>query len=300
MSKKFFIISMICVTVVGSLFTVLASNMFFGDIVNLAAGMENSTLFVTLPAVAISLSFAVAILYLIRLFKHPDCLRKLSINYISLVAAFNIVGLIGCVLSGVVVYGTFVGPNPFPGYLIIFTILHILLIAGCVVAIIFLRKSKPDTDVIKMSPKYVFKTIGWFLFIMVVLNRFGTLLGAPSYIYLRNLDRTFLFYVYLLMPLFIGVIEVFYIMGLFDKKKILLLTYIGFGVNLVLFLYIIIMGMNDTGFISSLSQAMPLERMASKPLEILIHFLSYNGALAALLVQNLKKNKEEEKPLPQE
>ena len=77
-----------------------------------------------------------------------------------------------------------------------------------------------------------------------------------------------------------------------DRKKRFLLGLIALGANIVFFAYIALMGINDTAFISSLSQAMPLERMASKPLEILIHFLSYAGVSAAILVEN-KKPKEE-------
>ena len=64
------------------------------------------------------------------------------------------------------------------------------------------------------------------------------------------------------------------------------------GCMLVLWIYTAIMGMNDTTFISSLSQAMPLERMASKPLEMLIQLLSYLGVGAALVVQAVKGPKE--------
>ena len=53
------------------------------------------------------------------------------------------------------------------------------------------------------------------------------------------------------------------------------------------------MGMNDSAFISSVSQVMPLERMASKPLEMLIQLLSYLGVGAALIVQALKGKKVE-------
>ena len=170
-------------------------------------------------------------------------------------------------------------------------VLNLVLIGGGVFALLNIKKLKEDEGIVKIGVKYVFKTIGWFLFIMLMLNRFGMLLGAPSYVYLRNFYKTFPFYIYLLVPVFLGVIEVLYILELLPKNKILLLTYIGLGVNLALFAYIAIMGMNDTGFISSLSQAMPLERLASKPLEILIHVLSYSGVCAALLVQNLKKAK---------
>ena len=292
MNKKYLIIILSALTIVGALFTVLGSNMFFANVINFGAGFGSSTLFVALPAMAVSVTFAMAILYFLRTHKHPDCFKRITRLYLILAVVFNGLGLLGTILGGAVVYHTFVGPVPFPGYLIIFMILELLLVGAAVVGLVFLKKVKEDEGRVKINFLYVLKTIGWFLFIMMVLNRLGTLLGCPSYIYLRNLSKTFLFYVYLLVPLFLGVVEVLHILQLLDRKKMMILGIVGLGVNFVLFLYIAIMGMNDSGFISSLSQAMPLERMASKPLEILIHFLSYAGVGAAILVQNRKPKEE--------
>ena len=287
-NKRNIIIALALLTVVGSLFTVLASNMFFGDIINMSAGFENATLFATLPAIGVAVTFAVAILFILRGYKHPDCLRRLARLYSIFVIALNGLGLLGDILSVAVVYHSFVAPNPFPGYLIIFTILNLALLCGGVFGLLSVKRLQEDTGRIKINFLYVLKTIGWFLFIMMVLNRLGTLLGAPAYIYLRNLGKTFLFYVYLLVPLYLGVVECLFILKVLDRKTLSIMAIVGLGLNVALFAYIAIMGMSDSGFVSSLSQAMPLERMASKPLEILIHVLSYSGVGAAILVQNRK------------
>ena len=52
-----------------------------------------------------------------------------------------------------------------------------------------------------------------------------------------------------------------------------------------------IIGMNDTTFVSSLSPAMPLERLAAKPVEIIIHFASQFGILLAWLIREIKAKK---------
>ena len=297
MKRKYLIIALALITIVGSLFMALGSNMFFDDIFNIAVEISHSTLFVSLPAMSVAIFFVMAVLYILRAYKHPNCIKRLSRLYAIILMVISLIGIIGAVLAGVNVYGTFVGSHPFPGYLIIFMILNIILLAGGVVGFVFSRKIKEDTDKVKINFLYVLKTIGWFLFICLVFNRFGMLLGAPTYIYLRNLYQTFPFYIYLLVPLFLGVLEVMFILKLLDKKKLFVLGIVGIAVNVVLFAYIAIMGVNDTAFISSLSQAMPLERMASKPLEILIHVLSYAGVGAAIMVQS-KKVKDE--PQPQE
>ena len=288
----YLILSLAVLTVLGALFTVLASNMFFADIINMAAGFANATIFVTLPALAISMTLTIAVLWIIRTYRHPDCFRRISKLYLIIVLALNGLGVVGCILSGAVVYGTFVGSQPFPGYLIIFLLLNLALIASGVFGLLRLKKFPEDTNRIKINFLYVLKTIGWFLFIVMVFNRLGTLLGAPAYIYLRNLGKTFPFYVLLLAPLGLGVVIVLNIFGLLNKKQLLIATGAVLGCMFVLWIYSAIMGINDSGFVSSLSQAMPLERMAAKPLEMLIQLLSYLGVGAAILVPALKGKKE--------
>ena len=293
MKKLHIILALAGLVIVGALFTVLASNMFFADIINMAAGFANSTLFVSLPAIAISCTCALGVFFFLRTYKNQGCFKRISKLYLIIALALNGVGFLGCILSGIVVYGTFVGSQPFPGYLIIFMILNLLLIAGGVLGLIFLKKLPEDENRVKINALYVLKTIGWFLFIMLIFNRLGTLLGAPSYWYLRNLYKTFPFYVSLLVPLALGVLQALKILGILEDKKLLFSVCAVAGFELVIWVYVAIVGMNDTAFVSSLSQAMPLERMAAKPLEMLIQLLAYAGVIAALVVQAVKKLKAE-------
>ena len=287
-NKKIIIISLIVLTVLGSLFTALASNMLFDDLFNVGAGMANSTLFVSLPAVSVASVFVMVVLLMLRTYKRPDCAKRISRLYYIITIVLGGIGVLGVILSAAVVYKNFFGKHPFPGYLMIFLILNLLIIASGVFGLRLAKKMPEDTGRIKVNFLHVLKTIGWVMFIGMVFNRFGMLLGAPSYIYLRNLHQTFPFYLYLLMPLFLGVVEVLHILQLVDRKKLIIMAIVGLGLNVVFFAYIAIMGLNDTAFVSSLSQAMPLERMASKPVELPIHFLSYAGVAAAILVQNRK------------
>ena len=289
MKKKYIILSLAILALVGSLFVAFASNMFFGDIINISAGMAHTTLFVTLPAVGVALSLMLATLYIIRMYKHPDCVKRISKLYAILLIAFNAVGLLGVILSVAVVYGTLVGNNPFPGYLIIFMLLNLLFLAAGVVGLIFLKKVKDDEGRVKVNFLYGLKTAGWVLFILLVYNRFGTLLVSPSFIYLRNLYMTFPFYIWQLVPMFIGVVQVLYILGIIDNKKAFLMAIIGIAVNVALFAYVAIMGLLNSAFVASLSQSLPLERMAAKPMEVLIHMLANAGVGAAIIVQAKKQ-----------
>ena len=292
MKKKYLVLSLALIAVVGSLFFALGSNMFFDDIFNIQVGFGGSTLVASLPSISVALFFVIAILYVLRMYKHRDCQKRLSRLYLIITLVLGSVGLLGAILAGATVYHTFVGDHPFAGYLIIFMILDVLLIGGAITGLVFLKKMPEDEGKIKITFKYVMKTIGWFLFICIVLNRFGMFLGLPTYVYTRNLYQTFPTYLWMLLPLFLGVLEVLYILGILDRKKLFILAIVGLGLNVCFFGYTAVMGINDTAFISSLSQIYPLERMASKPLEILIHLLSYVGVGIALLIQN-KKPKEE-------
>ena len=292
MTRKRFYIYLAVLTVIGSLFMVLASNMFFDDVFNIQVKLTETTLLATGPSATFAIAWVLATLYLIRLYKHPNCFKRLSRTYLINGACLGLVGFVLAILAGVKVYHTFVGTHPFPGYLIIFMILNCLLTAGGIYGVILLRKREDDQDKIKIRVSYVFKSIGWFLFISLLFNRLGLFLGSPTYIYWRNFYQTFPVYLYLLFPLFLGVLKVLQITEVFDYKKNKLLALVAIGLNVAFFAYTALMGISDTAFVSSLSQLFPLERMAAKPVELPIHFLAYLGVGISLLVTN-KKAKEE-------
>ena len=291
--RKQVIITMLTVaTLLGSLFMMQASNMFFYDIMNMGAGLANSTIWVTLPAASIALFFVIAVLYLIRTYKRPDCRKRITRLYSIILVVLAGLGLLGDILSGVLIYHNFVGNHPFPGYLIIFLILNLILLSGGILGLVYAHKMEKDPGRTKITFRYVMKTIGWFLFICLVFNRFGTFLGSPAFIYWRNFYKTFHFYIYLLLPLCLGVYHVLFTLGILRRQFVFKISIILLAVNVAFFAYIAIMGINDTMFVSSLSQAMPLERAASKPVELPIHFLANAGVAVALLIRAKKEVQE--------
>ena len=125
--KSYLLMSLGCFTFIGALFAMLACNMFFADVANIAAGAMTSTFFVTLPAACVTTSFVLAILWTLRSYKHPDCFKKLCKHYALLLVMFNGLGIVGNIVGSIVVYGSFVSLNPFPGYSIIFLIIELVL-----------------------------------------------------------------------------------------------------------------------------------------------------------------------------
>ena len=294
MKKKYLLIILAALLVVGSLFGVLASNMLFDDLFNKAVSFGSTTLIASLPAVSIAVLFILGVLYVIRTYRHPDCKKRIARCYLIIAAVFSLVGVITSILSGVTIYHTFVGTHPFAGYLIIFLILNVCAL-GCS-CYLFLRVNKwpEDKERVHINFLYVLKTIGWVLFIGMVFNKFGLFLGSPIYIYWRSFYQTFPAYLHLLVPVALGVVLVLYNFEVLKKKQVRLASYILLGVNAVLFAYTVIMGLNDTAFVSNISQLMPISRMAALPIEIIIHFLAYTGVgIALLVIAREKKEKAE-------
>ena len=287
MKKKYVLICLGVLAVLGALFTALASNMLFDDLFNKGVALANMTIVVSLPAVSVATMFVLGVLWIIRTYRHPDCKKRISRLYLIIAAVFGVIGLVGSILGGVLVYGTFTGTHPFAGYLIIFMILNILILGGCGYGLFYVFKKMPeDTGRVKVNAVYVLETIGWVLFIGMVFNRFGMFLGMPAYVYLRNLHHTIPTYIYLLLPLYLGVVEVLFKLEVIKRKQAFIMGIIGLGLDVLFFAYTVIQGLNSTAFISSISQIYPIDRMASLPIEILLHFLAFAGVGAAIMVVN--------------
>ena len=212
--------------------------------------------------------------------------------YLIINTCLSGVGALTALLSGVLVYKTFVGFYPFSGYVLIFFILHLLLVAGNVCGLLMLKKFPEDEEVYKSDWKHVLSTIGWYLFICLVMNRFGMLLISPMYIQWSTFDVTFVFYLFLLMAAVIGCYKVCRDFFGGSKKSEIICSFVLIGVTVALFVVIAVIGMKYPVFVSAVSPAMPLERLASKPLELPIHFVSYLAVLIILLVQAIKQKEE--------
>ena len=293
MNKKIVILALIFLTLVGSIVAFYGFNALAADILNIAAITRHSTVFATIPPLALGALIVMGVLYVIRLYKKPTIIKRLSRTYLIIAASLSFVSLVASILCGTVVYHSFTSPHPFKGFTIISLLLSILfLAASLVVLFVFVRKLPEDTERVKVDYKHVLKTIGWVFFISLAFNRFGALLNAPIYIYLRDLNRSFPFYLYLLVPMYILVIKALMILDIINgKKKEIIYLSVGIGLNLVLAGAYMIIGLLDNGVVSSISPALPLERISSMPIESIIHVLTCFGVLIPQLVISIKKER---------
>ena len=295
MTRKFTLISLIVLTVLSSLFAIQSSNMLGHDLINKDVLFgPNSVIIASLPPTFLSVITVILFLGIIRVYLRPNSKKKLIRLYLILIGVFSFLGFVTAILSGAVVYKSFVKPYPFPGFVIIFMVVHLLILGASVLSFILLKKLPDDTEVFKVDVKHVFKTIGWFLFISMTYNRLGMLLAMPIYVQLRTLYLTFPFYLYLLVPVALGAYKVCDLLGYFgDKQSRVIYLGITLGVSVILLVAIVVLGLTHTESISAVSPAMPLERIASMPVEIIIQSLTYLGLGITLLVFALKKQEAE-------
>ena len=287
MSKKFVMISLALIAIFGSLLTFYASNLFFGDVANFGSG--SPTLFVTFPALLLGAMFVAAVLFIVRFYQRPNSRKVLSRNYLFIAIALACFAVIFAVLGGVINYrGNFLS-YPFPGYLIIMIVLNVLIIAGAALTLFkVVLKMPDDTEKYKVKPLHVLHTLGLFLLISLAFNRFGAFLLMPVYVQWSSLYMTFVYYLFLLIPMALLVIKV---LGILDYKPLFIPTVVVAALAVILFAVTAIIGVNDSAFISAVSAAAPLERLGSMPMEILIHFVTYLGVSIYYIIKELKAKK---------
>ena len=290
MSKKFVIISLAVLAVVGSIWTFYASNMFFSDVSNFGAGFMKTTLFVTLPGLVLGAMFVTGALFIVRFYLRPNSRKVLCRNYLFIAIALGCFGLLFTVLGGVLNLHSFIKPYPFAGYLIIMLVLNILIIAGSAVVLFkIVLKMPEDSEKYKVSIKHVLHTLGLFLLIALAFNRFGAFLLAPVYVQWSTLYMTFVYYLFLLIPMALLVIKVLKILEV--RSNFLLPVLIVAVLNAGLMLAILLLGAKDATFVSAVSAAAPLERLGSMPMELFIHFFTYFGVSTYyIIVEKLNKN----------
>lgn len=291
MSKKFSLIALAIIAVLGSLMAFAASNLFFTDVPYFGPDIMNTAIFTSLSALLFGAFFVMGAMYTIRSYLKPNIRKRMSKTYLKVTMVLAALGAIFAILSGVITYGgNLLAPYPFPGFLVIMMVAHLLVLGGAIFAFLKPVKDLPeDTEQFKVGAKHVFFTMGWFLFTALAFNRFGAFLTMPMFVELRNFHLTFLFYLFLLIPMAILVKKVFDVYELKLNRFIYVIVVL--ALNVVLFVTVAIIGMNDTTFVSSLSPVMPLERLAAKPVEILIHFISQTGILIAWLIREIKAKK---------
>lgn len=280
MSKKVAAIVLIVLAVIGSMATFYGLNLLFSDLANMLMSKVTIDIISSLPGFILSLVFILASIYVIRYVRSPQYKKRMTLTYLIILGVFSVVGIISCIVSGTVVYSSLLAPYPFKGYLVIFMVIYTLLllfsIGGYYNAYKFM---KPDEEKRKINVRYVLYTITLSILICFSYYRFGADLLGPFFIQWRTLYLTWPFYTAMLLPIALLTHTVLYGFGVYRAHPLggVIHASIVLGLSVVLSLTVILIGMNNTQFISAISPVLPLERLASLPIDTIVFTLLMIG-----------------------
>lgn len=289
-NKKYLVIALATVVIIGSLATFYGCNYLFSDISNYATGSSLVNIFVNFPIVMFAAMMVSAPLFLLRLYQRPKTIKRLTTNYLIIAFILSLLGFVGALVSGIVVYKSFLKPYPFPGYLIIGLIFHlIVMVSSVLLYFLIIKQLKEDEEKFKVTPKYVFYTFGMFLFISLMYNRLGGLLLAGFFMTSSTWLLTLPLYLWLVIPFALLTIKA---ISIIFKPINLLIPSLAIGaLNIIIFVPVIFLTLTDTLYVSSVSPLMPLERLISMPIETIVHFIIiFSVSLAYVLKEKKKLN----------
>ncbi len=281
MNKKKTWITLTILVVLGSFFNFYFTNMVMSGISNKDSSNFLIKLIAGFPGLFFNIIVIAAIFFIYRWYLNPKQTKKYLFVYGIEEAIFGLLGLSFTILSGVLTYGSFIKPYPFAGFHILMTIFFVAVIAIGVLAAFFIRKRVEGKEVItqKLTVKRGFLTAGLSLIYYFALNRFGAFLYSPIYIQWRTFDQTFVFYLSLLIPLGVIIHAFLYVFKVYDKSKKsslvgMCISCLAVVLSIALNITTIAIGTKNPAFISAISPAMPIERLMTLPIDILLIFLS--------------------------
>lgn len=277
MKKSLFIPLLALSIILGSFVNFYAFNLLCSDIANsfMQFNLEVQII-ATFPALFISIDFVLITLFLMKYVNKAEPVRRLCKKYLIILGSFSLLGVITSILTGTIVYHSFVGDFIFPCYPLIGLIAHSLLLVGSCVLFFLVHKYLPKGDqAYRPSFKQVISTIGHAIFMYYVFNRFGVVLWAPTFIQWRTFGITWIFYLWMLLPIATLILSIIGEMRWYIKKRRynIISHSVIFAVNIGLGIAFYLMELNNTALGAAISPAMPISRLASMPAEALIGFI---------------------------
>jgi len=278
MNKKKTIITLVLLMIIGA-----ALNFFFTNMVMSGISHKDSFNFLIklsagFPGLFFNIEIIALIFFIYRWYLRPTQTKRMLFVYGIEEAIFGLLGIASTIFTCLVFYKSFVKPYPVPLFHIAMLIWHFLVMALGILSAFKIGPSLKKKDEIKykLNAKGVFLTIGLSLVYYFALNRLGALMFAPMYISLWSLHKTFTFYVALLFPIAFIFNAFLYIFKVYEKNKKrakvgMIVSIIFTALTVIDFTAIILIGVNDTAYISAISPAVPIERLMTLPIDIVLH-----------------------------
>lgn len=282
-TKRGTIIALVILFILGALTSFYGTNLVLNSILqkDLPFMTFFITLFTSLTFLIVSVDIVLFIFFVMRLYLHPTHEQRMLLVYGIVLGCLSLLGIIFNTLSGIIVYGSFIEPRPFPGFHIIMYIYHILMLALALTMIFYMRKKVINDDIIihKTNGAYVFKTILWSLIYFTALNRLGAFILSPVYIQWSTLALTYPAYVALLLPTIILINDLIYIFNGYKKAPSIGIVVSSFVIFFSAFCFaqIIIRGQSDPLFIQLVSPINPIGRLLTFPYDTVLQMVVAGG-----------------------
>ena len=239
-------------------------------------GVQTCALPISLPIFTLALEVVAFLIFLIRFLRLDIIYRNHHIRtYCIHFFVYSLIGFIFSIIAMIIYKDPFFS-NPFPGVLLVFLLIHLAIIIFTIVCF-FISKNHPRNDSEERfiyGAKYCFYSALISLFTFFAMNRFGAFLQAFFYMEYRHFFLTILFYLSLTLPLLMLVALINPLLGIssknnyFKQENIVWFSFL--GVNLIMAIYVIIIGINEPLLISLVSASMPLERLITFPVDAIM------------------------------
>ncbi len=265
------IIILALVLLLGSFFVFFATNCFITIIFNYEANWHFPYIFAVIPHLIFAIEFVTFLIFFTRYLRCEEEYRKHLVKvYAWQFIVHSLIGLVMTILGGTVSYHNFLINNPYPGVLIVCLLTNIVI--GALAAFVLIKVSINGKEELKkpMKVSHVFFTIGASLFTFFAFNRFGAFLWSFIYMDYSRFWFTLPFYLSLLVPIVILFAFINPVMGIkaksFKRAEFIIWPCI-LLFSLCTCLYVVLIGAKDPSMTSLTSAAMPISRIATKPID---------------------------------
>ena len=275
MSRKNTLIAFIILSIAGSIIVYNGTNLVIADVGNYTYGWNGLNLFASIPGFFFSIEFVTLAIFVIRLYLNTSTRKKTMMLYLKILIGHSIVGIAGVLLSSIYSYDSITSPYPFVFYSIGFLMIYVIQILLFTITLIRVKKKMPnDNPKRKITFGYVIYSICVAGFVYLAFNRFGAFLVSAKYIQLSTLHMTWVVYAWLLMPILLLYYMIFKDLNFYkDYNTQIIHLILLLCLNICFSISIYITGTHNTLFVSAISPAYGLDRLATFPYVGIVQFI---------------------------
>lgn len=221
MNKKIASIVLIVLCVLTGIFTFFGANLLWSDVANMGYGVKDANIIASFPLVMTFCQAILGVIYLSRYIRRPQYVKSMTKKYLIIFMCFSLVGIVTSIMSGVMIYHSFVKPYPIPAYCLTMIIINVIFIAsGVYFYILTCKKMKDDETKRKFNIFYVLYTFATSIIMFFVFERFGAFLYFPFFIEWSTINLTWPFAITLLVPMSMAVQMFLYNYPKYNEKPL--------------------------------------------------------------------------------